>query len=92
MSAVTLWYMLSPLYTIANNTVVAKSKKGVIGIGGQIYNMTVEGNDVTAIGTSAADMNTGDALGNHTSALCVQFNAASAEDDYYIVVKDNNKF
>ena len=30
--------------TIANNTVVAKSKKGVIGIGGQIYNMTVEGN------------------------------------------------
>ena len=75
--------------TIANNTVVAKSKKGVIGIGGQIYNMTVEGNDVTAIGTSAADMTTGDALGNHTSALCVQFNAASAEDDYYIVVKDN---
>ena len=68
--------------TIANNTVVAKSKKGVIGIGGQIYNMTVEGNDVTAIGTSAADMTTGDALGNHTSALCVQFNAASAEDDY----------
>ena len=52
--------------------------------------MTVEGNNVTAIGTSAADMTTGDALGNHSSALFVQFNAASAEDDYYIVVKDNN--
>ncbi len=84
-----LCYQFDLNTTIANNTVVAKSKKGVIGIGGQIYNMTVEGNDVTAIGTSAADMNTGDALGNHTSALCVQFNAASAEDDYYIVVKDN---
>ena len=84
-----LCYQFDLNTTIANNTVVAKSKKGVIGIGGQIYNMTVEGNDVTAIGTSAADMTTGDALGNHTSALCVQFNAASAEDDYYIVVKDN---
>ena len=84
-----LCYQFDLNTTIANNTVVAKSKKGVIGIGGQIYNMTVEGNDVTAIGTSAVDMTTGDALGNHTSALCVQFNAASAEDDYYIVVKDN---
>ncbi len=83
------YYQFELNTTIANNTVVAVSKKGVMGIGGQIYNMTVEGNDVTAIGTSAADMTTGDALGNHTSALCVQFNAASAEDDYYIVVKDN---
>lgn len=83
------YYQFELNTTIANNTVYANSKKGVVGIGGQIYNMTVEGNDVTAIGTSAADMTTGDALGNHTSALCVQFNAASAEDDYYIVVKDN---
>lgn len=75
--------------TIANNTVVAVSKKGVIGIGGQTYNMTVVGNDVTAIGTSAEGMTTGDGFGNHTSALCVQYNAANAEDDYYIVVSDN---
>ena len=69
--------------------VVANSKKGVIGIGGQTYNMTVVGNDITAIGTSAEDMTTGDALGNHTSALCVQYNAGSSDDDYFIVVKDN---
>ena len=78
--------------TIANNTVVANSKKGVIGIGGQTYNMTVVGNDITAIGTSAEEMTTGDALGNHTSALCVQYNAAYADDEYFIVVKDNKLF
>ena len=75
--------------TIANNTVVANSKKGVIGIGGQTYNMTVVGNDVTAIGISAENMTTGDALRNHTSAICVQYNGANADDDYFIVVNDN---
>ena len=78
--------------TIANNTVVANSKKGVIGIGGQTYNMTVVGNDITAIGTSAEEMTTGDALGNHTSAICVQYNGANADDEYFIVVKDNKLF
>ena len=75
--------------TISGNTVYGVSKKGVIGIGGQTYNMTVVGNDVTAVGTSAEEMATGDALGNHTSALCVQYNAAYADDEYFIVVKDN---
>lgn len=75
--------------TISGNTVYGVSKKGVIGIGGQTYNMTVVGNDVTAVGTSAEEMTTGDALGNHTSALCVQYNAAYADDDYFIVVNDN---
>ena len=84
-----LCYQFDLNTTIVNNTVVANSKKGVIGIGGQTYNMTVINNDVTAIGTSAEDMTTGDALGNHTSALCVQYNGASAEDDYYVIVKDN---
>ena len=78
--------------TIANNTVVAVSKKGVIGIGGQTYNMTVVGNDVTAIGISAENMTTGDALRNHTSAICVQYNGANADDEYFIVVKDNKLF
>ena len=73
-------------------SVVANSKKGVIGIGGQTYNMTVVGNDITAIGTSAEEMTTGDALGNHTSAICVQYNGANADDEYFIVVKDNKLF
>ena len=75
--------------TISGNTVYGVSKKGVIGIGGQTYNMTVVGNDVTAIGISAENMTTGDALRNHTSAICVQYNGANADDDYFIVVNDN---
>ena len=84
-----LCYQFDLNTTIVDNTVIANSKRGVVGIGGQTYNMTVINNDVTAIGTSAVNMTTGDALGNHTSALLVQYNAGSAADDYYVVVRDN---
>ena len=77
--------------TIIDNTVVANSKRGVIGIGGVIYNMTVMNNNVIAVGTSAENMDTGDpSFNNHTSALYVHYNAAQADDDYFISVIDNN--
>ena len=84
-----LCYQFDLNTTIVNNTVVANSKRGVIGIGGQTYNMTVINNDVTAIGTSAEEMTTGDALGNHTSALCVEYNTGSTATGYHVIVKDN---
>ena len=75
--------------TIADNVVYADSDKGVIGIAGKVYNMTVINNNVTAIGTSAEGVVSYDEIGVGTYALGVLYNGANAEDDYYVVVRDN---
>ncbi|WP_458405244.1 hypothetical protein [Methanobrevibacter sp.] len=75
--------------TIADNEVIAKSDKGVIGIAGKVYNMTVINNNVTAIGTSAEGVVSYDEIGVGTYALGVIYNGGTAEEDYYVVVRDN---
>ena len=67
--------------TIADNVVYADSDKGVIGIAGKVYNMTVINNNVTAIGTSAEGVVSYDEIGVGTYALGVVYNGANAEDD-----------
>ncbi|ADC47905.1 adhesin-like protein [Methanobrevibacter ruminantium M1] len=85
-------YALPLNITVSNNNVYANSKKGVMGIAGQIYNLTVIDNTVIAIGGSAEGLYTGDLLGNGTYALYIDYDGNYAEDTYYVVVKDNDVF
>ena len=91
-----VWEMAFPTYNafdtnivISDNNVIAKSTKGVMGIAGQTYNMTVEDNDLIVLG-GVAEEKSNDALGNGSYALCVQYFAMDENCDYTIVVKDNS--
>ena len=75
--------------TISDNEIVARSTRGVMGIAGQTYNMTVNNNNLVVVGGSAEGIRSQDALRNGTYALEVQYFDMGSEDDYYIIVKDN---
>ena len=77
---------------IVNNTVIADSKKGVIGIGAKLYNITIMDNDITVNGTSAEDVISYDELGVDTVALSIIFNkdVGGGDDDYYVIAENNN--
>ena len=75
--------------TISDNNVVATSARGVMGIVGQVYNMTVINNNVTAIGGSSEDVVSNDGLGVGTYALGVQYNGAGADKKYDVIVANN---
>ena len=74
---------------ISGNNLVITSDKGVFGIVGQVYNMTVENNNLTIIGGSADDITSVDLLGVGTYALGVHYNGVSEDEDYYVIVRDN---
>ena len=81
---------------ICDNNVVINSKKGAIGIGGQCYNMTVSGNDVTVIAGSPEDVETSDMLGKYSCVFLVQYNDLNEDDvtyehinDYKIFIENN---
>ena len=81
---------------MCENNVVIYSKKGAIGIGGQCYNMTVSGNDVTVIAGSPEDVETSDMLGKYSCVFLVQYNDLNEDDvtyehinDYKIFIENN---
>ena len=76
--------------SIVDNTVTAESTRGVMGIAGQTYNMTVNNNNVTVVGGSAEGIETSDALGNGTYALCVEYYCIDLDCDYKVTVRDNS--
>ena len=77
---------------ICDNNVVINSKKGAIGIGGQCYNMTVSGNDVTVIAGSPEDVETSDMLGKYSCVFLVQYNDLNLDEDTYEHVNDYKIF
>ena len=88
------WYDFPVDIDVSNNTVSIKSKKGVMGIVGQVYNMTVANNDLTIIGGSSEGLESGDMLGVGSYALGAQFNAGGFEDfldDGSLINMSNNK-
>ena len=84
------WYCFPLNIDISSNTVFINSKKGVMGIAGQIYMMNVIGNNLTIIGGSSEGTSSQDMLKVGAYALGVQFNAGGlADDDFIVNVKDN---
>ena len=77
---------------ICENNVVINSKKGAIGIGGQCYNMTVSGNDVTVIAGSPEDVETSDMLGKYSCVFLVQYNDLNEDDETYEHINDYKIF
>ena len=85
---------------ICDNNVVINSKKGAIGIGGQCYNMTVTGNNLTVIAGSPEGVKTADSLGAYSTVFLVMYDDLNeyydedADDyihlnDYKIFIEDN---
>ncbi len=76
--------------TISNNTLVANSTRGVMGIAGRSYNITIADNNVTVTGGSAEGLVSSDDLGVGSYALVLQYNGDGADEFYGVTIENNN--